>query len=256
MKKLLGYSTGLFLVLTCQLAAGDQIDDIVGAGVERLNENKQAQQAVNRIDEQTDALITQYQEQLKILDGLKVYNQLLGIQIDGQEQEKATLSASIANATVIERQIVPLLLRMVDSLEKFINLDVPFLFAERLQRTATLRDLLQRPDLSVAEKSRRVFEAYQIENEYGRTLESFKGKLNLADRTYDVDYLRIGRIALLYRSVGNDQFGYWDQQQRDWVAVTANHYKRNIDKGLKMARQEMAPDLLTVPVMPAESIVQ
>ena len=254
MKRKRNYSAAFFLFLISHFAVADQIDDIVDAGTQRLGENRQAQEAVDRVYAQTDALITEYQEQLKVLDGLKVYNELLHRQIEGQEDEKAILSASIANATVIERQIVPLLLRMVDSLEKFINLDVPFLLDERLSRSENLRVLLQRPDLSVAEKCRRVFEAYQIENEYGRTLESYKGKLNLADRTYDVDYLRVGRIALLYRSVGNDQFGYWDQQQRDWIAVDANHYKRNIDKGLKMARQEVAPDLLMVPILPAENI--
>ncbi|WP_281284275.1 DUF3450 domain-containing protein [Exilibacterium tricleocarpae] len=255
-KKIIRCSTAFFIALASHITVADQLDELIDAGAQRLGENQQAQATVGRIHEQTDALVTEYQEQLKALDGLKVYNQLLALQITGQEEERATLSASIANATVIERQIVPLLLRMVDSLETFIGLDVPFLFDERLQRTHALRRLLQRPDLSVAEKCRRVFEAYQIENEYGRTLESYKGKLNLADRTYDVDYLRIGRIALLYRSVGNDEFGYWDQQQRDWVPVTASHYRRNIDKGLKMARQEMAPDLLTIPITPVESVVQ
>ena len=114
---------------------------------------------------------------------------------------------------------------------------------------------MERADLTVAEKARRVFEAFQIENDYGSTLEAYKGKLNIGDKSFDVDYLRVGRIALLYRSVGNDRFGYWDKQSQQWIETSENKYKRNIDKGLKIARQEMAPELFDIPIPPVQEIM-
>ncbi len=220
----------------------------------RISDNQQAQRRVDKVYSDTTDLVNEFQAKLKIVDGLKVYNALLAKQLAGQEADIETLRNSIANATVIERQMIPLLMRMLDSLDEFIALDVPFLKEEREQRVAKLRVLMERPDLTIAEKTRRVFEAFQIENDFGRTLEAYKGKLNLADRSFDVDYLRIGRIALLYRSVGNDRFGHWDNDSKDWVEVSESQYQRNVDKGLRIARTEMAPELFTVPVPPAEDM--
>jgi len=206
---------------------------------------------VDQVHQETVDLVTIYQNKLKIVEGLEVYNSMLARQLERQDQEVATLKASIANATVIERQMMPLMMRMLDGLEEFIALDVPFLREEREGRVEKLRVLMERVDLSVAEKTRRVFEAYQIENDYGRTLEAYKGKLDLGDRSFDVDYLRIGRLALLYRSVGNDRFGHWDIRRRAWIETDESQYKRNIDKGLRIARQEMAPELFMTPIPPA-----
>lgn len=235
-----------------QALAQDPTAPVLKEEAGRIAENQKAQQQVNRVHDKTMDLATQYQTKLKIVDGLKVYNTLLQRQLDAQDREVGTLKSSIANATVIERQMVPLMMRMLNGLEEFIALDVPFLLEEREERVANLRGLMERADLTVAEKSRRVFEAYQIENDYGRTLEAYKGKLNLSDRSYDVDYLRIGRIALLYRSVGNDRFGHWDTVSKQWVETDQSQFKRNVDKGLRVARQEMAPELFTVPVPPAQ----
>ena len=241
--------------LTCSgVLAQNPADPVLAEESGRIAENQQAQKRVDQVHQETMDLATEYQNKLKIVDGLKVYNALLQKQLDAQDREVATLRASIANATVIERQMVPLMMRMLDGLEEFIALDVPFLLEEREERVANLRALMERADLTVAEKSRRVFEAFQIENDYGRTLEAYKGKLDLGDRSYDVDFLRIGRIALLYRSVGNDRFGHWDTVENRWVETDQSQFKRNVDKGLKVARQEMAPELFTVPVPPAKEM--
>lgn len=220
----------------------------------RIEANQQAQQQVDKVYDKTTDLVTNYQNKLKIVDGLKVYNTLLARQLKRQAIEVDVLKSSIANATVIERQMVPLLMRMLDGLEDFIALDIPFLLQEREERVEKLRILMERADLTVAEKSRRVFEAFQIENDYGSTLEAYKGKLNIEDKSFDVDYLRVGRIALLYRSVGNDRFGHWDKERQQWIETGETRYKRNIDKGLKMARQEIAPEMFTVPVPPAREM--
>jgi hypothetical protein len=233
----------------------DPTAPVISEEQKRIVDNQQAQKRVDNVYEKTTDLVTEFQTKLKIVDGLQVYNALLAKQLAGQDADIETLRASIANATVIERQMVPLLMRMLDSLEEFIEFDVPFLKAEREERVAKLRVLMEQPELTVAEKCRRVFEAFQIENDFGRTLEAYKGKLNLADKSFDVDYLRIGRIALLYRSVGNDQFGHWDNAKREWVQETESQYQRSVDKGLRIARTEMAPELFAVPVQPPEDML-
>jgi hypothetical protein len=139
---------------------------------------------------------------------------------------------------------------MIDSLERFIELDVPFLLEERRNRVTGLRSLLGRSDVTVAEKCRRVFEAYQIENEFGRTIESYTGKLELGDASFDADFLRIGRLGLLYSTIGTEKAGFWDIPSQSWQTLANAPWQRMIRDGLKVARQEVAPQLIYLPVNP------
>lgn len=236
--------------------AQDATQPIVTEGERRLRDNQAAQETVDKLHGDTRTIVDEYESLLKLVDSLEVYNGILAQQVEGQEKELATLQDTISNAAIIQRQVLPLLTRMLDGLADFIRLDAPFLQAERTERVENLRRLILRPDLSNAEKTRRVFEAFQIEAEYGDTIESYKGTLDIADKTFDVDFLRVGRIALMYRSVGSENYGYWDRNKQAWDPVSSSNYQRNIDKGLKMARQEMAPELLTIPVTNVEETVQ
>ena len=158
------------------------------------------------------------------------------------------LSESISNVALIERQIVPLMIRMVDALDEFVELDTPFLMKERTARLARLREMMERSDVTAAEKFRRVIEGYQIENDYGRTIEAYKGSTDINGRELEVDFLRIGRVALLYQTVGQAHTGAWDSTAGAFVELPPATYQKQVLDGLKIARKQVAPDLLVVPV--------
>ena len=226
--------------------AQEAVQQIEREGVERTAEGRAVQQQVDQLHDQSRKLIDEYYAHLKLVDGLKLYNGMLQQQLDGQVEEIGVLQRSIADVATVERQILPLMSRMIDGLEQFVGFDVPFLVEERQERIANLRALLPRADVTVAEKSRRVLEAYQIENDYGRTIEAYRGKLALGTSTFDADFLRVGRVALMYRVVGRDDVGYWDHQNKDWVPLSAGRWRRYVNQGLKVARQEVAPELISV----------
>jgi hypothetical protein len=94
-----------------------------------------------------------------------------------------------------------------------------------------------------AERYRRLLEAYQIELDYGRTMISYKGKLTDGR---EADFVRVGRVSLLYRTADGEESGYWDAQQKKWVV--ANEYNKAIENAILIATKESAPDLVTVPV--------
>jgi len=213
---------------------------------------RRAQGNIDKVVDETRLLERQYTAVMKEIDGLEVYNGLLQKQIEGQSQELTDISNSIDQVSVIERQVTPMMLRMVESLEQFVELDVPFLLEERRQRASFLRGLLERSDVTVAEKFRRVLEAYEIENDYGRTIEAYKGNLDLEGAAREVDFLRIGRTALLYQSVDGEVFGMWNQEQRGWEGLPAE-YRNQIRNGLKIARKQVAPNLLLVPITAPEA---
>ena len=238
------------------LSFGADLDQVNQEGLKRNQEGKAAQDKINAISEKTADIVSEFKSTSKIVDGLKVYNDLLVIQVDNQHKEMDSIKESIKNVSIIERQIVPLMVRMIDSFEQFVLLDVPFLLDERKARVAKLRKMMLRSDVSAAEKFRRVFEAYQIENDYGRTIEAYRGSLPLGEGTREVDFLRVGRVALLYQTVGGDMTGAWDADTRQWIELSAADYKQHVSKGLRVARKQVAPDLLVLPIAAAKGVAE
>jgi hypothetical protein len=224
------------------------VDQVTQEGEKRADAGAAEQQRVEQIADQTNDLLNQYNTISKVVDGLMTYNSLLQRQVDNQEAEKVALTESIGNVALIERQIIPMMTRMLDSLEQFIELDTPFLLTERRDRLERLRGMMERSDVSSAEKFRRVIEAYQIENDYGRTIEAYKGTVPINGNQQEVDFLRIGRVSLAYQSVGGSHTGAWDDTARDWVELDASEFKNQVSDGLRVARKQVAPDLLVIPV--------
>jgi len=246
----------VLVVLVCgpPALAQEQVQQIEQEGIGRTAEGQKAQQKISNLNEDTRDLVDEYYSHLKLVEGLRQYNTMLQKQLENQVEEMEILTTSIGNVALVERQILPLMLRMIEGLEQFIALDTPFLLEERMARVEKLRALLDRSDVTVAEKTRRVLEAYQVENDYGRTIESYKSKLTLGEGSFDADFLRVGRVGLMYRIVGNGDVGYWDKDSGGWVALDNVPYKRYIEQGLKVAKQEIAPELISVPVNPSVEV--
>lgn len=232
------------------------INEVMQEGEDRSDAGATAQQQVDSVADQTEKIVNDYRSITKVVDGLKVYNALLQTQLDNQEAEMEALSESISNVALIERQIIPLMTRMVDALDNFIQLDTPFLLKERNERIERLREMMERSDVTAAEKFRRVIEGYQIENDYGRTIEAYKGSTEINGNQIEVDFLRIGRVALLYQTVGGATTGAWDNESGSFVQLPPATYQSQVADGLKIARKQVAPDLLVVPVPAPTRIMQ
>jgi hypothetical protein len=243
----------LGLALTCAagLIAAQQVQDVIAAAAQSEQAARASQSRIDQAVDQTRDLAREYGVLAKEVDGLEVYVALLQKQVDSQLTEIENLNTSIDSVSVIERQVTPLMIEMIESLDQLIALDVPFLLEERQKRVTFLRGLLERSDVTVAEKFRRVLEAYEIENDYGRTIEVYKGSLELDGASREVDFLRIGRAALLYQTVDSEIFGMWDAEQKTWVPLGAE-YRNQIRTGIQMARKQIAPDLLLLPVRAPE----
>ncbi len=248
-------ATLLFVLCVTQTALS-QTERLIESGTQRLERAQQAQENVDAIYEDTQQLLSDYQSRLQIVDGLESYVRLLDEQLRSQDQEINTLQKSIADATVVERQVIPLLERMLDGLERFLQVDAPFLTKERQERLHRLRRMLVRSDVSAAEKCRRVFEAYEIENDYGRTIESYKARIELTGDSYDAEFLRVGRIALMFRLIGQTQFGFWNEVEGMWQVSDDKALERAIANGIAMANKDVSPRLIQVPVTLEEGVAQ
>ena len=187
-----------------------------------------------------------YAQAVADAESLERYNNQLQEQVRSQEEEIASIERQLVEIETTNREVQPLMQQMVDTLARFVELDVPFLIDERTNRVQGLKDMMGRADVTISEKYRRILEAYQIELEYGRTLDAYEGRLVGAGDERTVEFVRLGRISLMYRTLDGTETGYWDNGQKQWVPD--NSYAEAVEEALRVARRDGAPELLTVPV--------
>jgi chromosome segregation ATPase len=242
--------SGLRLALVAALISGPALAQQQALDQATVNAQQETDRAatasqtnINGMVDRTQTLGGEYAQVMAELDSLNKYNEQLQTQIDSQEAEMASIQTQLSEIETTNREVLPLMERMVATLEQFVAADVPFFNEERRNRVLNLQDIMPRADVSISEKYRRILEAYQIELEYGRTLDAYEGPLP-DGRT--VQFIRLGRISLMYQTLDGSEVGYWDHQNKTWVPN--NDYREDIRDALSVARQEGAPDLLRVPV--------
>ncbi len=229
------------------------LDQILAVGEAKNDAARKSQAKIDRLADETRDLLTDYKTVMKQIDGLKVYNARLERQIQNQLARVGQIDESIDQVTIIQRQMTPLVIRMIDGLEQFIELDVPFQKEERMQRVQFLRDNLDRADVSVAEKFRGVLEAYNIELQYGRGIDTYRGSIELGGAQREVDFLRVGRIALVYQTTDGAISGAWDKSAGAWVDLPSGEFDSAIRKGIRIAKKQATIELLNMPVSAPEA---
>lgn len=235
------------------IAVAQSIDPIVEVGKQRTASAKASQAKIDRLADETASLLSDYKTVMKQVDGLKVYNARLERQIANQEKRIRDIDASIAEASVIQRQIPPLVTRMLDGLEQFINLDMPFDLDTRLGNIEAVRANMDRSDVTSAEAFRQVLELYSIELQYGRGIEAYTDTIDLGGAEREVDILRIGRVALVYQSTDGAETGAWNKDSQSWEELSAGDYAAAVRKGVRIAKKQATIELLNMPVSAPEA---
>ena len=201
-----------------------------------------SQKKIAQLDEEASRMLAEYRQMNAEAQSLKTYNEQLAVQVASQQSEVEAMTRQLSEIETTSREVQPMMQRMMATLEQFVALDVPFLPEERAGRIAELKEMMTRADVSISEKYRRLVEAYQIEMEYGRTIEAYQGRVD--DKT--VDFLRAGRVALMYQTLDGKETGYWDAKERTWKIDSSYHDA--MQEGLKVAKKQAAPDFIAVAV--------
>jgi len=252
MKAVAAICAYLSCIFTLSFAqAGDPLQRSIRLQTEVGHKAIQSQKQVDLLFDEQQRLLHEHNQTRNELQSLQRYDNHLQKMVSAQERKIVALQQQMEEIDVTHREVIPLMSRMTETLERFVELDVPFLLEERRRRVKKLQDLLDLPDVSVAEKYRQVMEAYQVETEYGRTIEVYRGTLEPANRARTVDFLRIGRLALIYRSLDGSDSGIWNQQSRSWQTMS-DDYQSSLNRGFRVARKQVAPDLLKLLVSAPE----
>jgi hypothetical protein len=236
-------------------AQADTLQNVFQVGEAKAAAAQKSQQRIDKTADETRDRLQDYKQVIKQSEGLKVYISRLDKQIDDQNRRIQNIEESIVQVTVVQRQMPAVIERMIDSLESFVALDYPFYADERKERLEFLRGNLSRSDLTVAEKFRQVMEAYKIETEYGRKVSTFKGTVEVEPGSErEVTMLQIGRIALMYQTTDGKISGAWDAEAKSWVQLDPGKYKNAIRQAIRIADNQAAKDILTVPVAAPEAV--
>jgi len=228
--------------------ASAQLSQALQTSRQTVDEAAASQQRVDQLDSQTQNLLNDYRANLKQLEQLRRYNASQRRQLEAQDREIETLREDIDNISGLQRSVQPLMEDMLDALERFVEADLPFQMQERRDRVQRLRRIMEDPEQSAAQRYRLIVEAYQIENEYGRTIEAYRGPVDDGDQTLEaVEFLRIGRLALIYKTDNDEILRIYDEEQGGWVDLDKS-FLGDVKTGLRMAKEQIPPNLLTVPV--------
>ena len=210
-------------------------------------DSQQSQVMISNLSNQTQELLGEYRLVLQQIDRLIAYNEYVERLIKDQQFQIKDINQQLIDFAIIERGIVPLMLESIDILDKFIDLDIPFLLDERKQRIARLRIIMDQSDITVSEKYRQIMDAYQIETSYGSDIEAYIGFLEIDGENRQVDFLRIGRTSLTYQTPDQEETGFWNKELQEWKDLPRK-YTDYVKQGLKIAKKQVTPDLIELPI--------
>jgi len=239
----------LLFLISITIHAQEIVDQTINTQVEASNVSIEIQNKIDELDIESKKIYFDYKDTLNEFNSLKNYDDQLSKIIDAQIIEISSINEQLDSLDSINIDILPLLKRMVDSLSKFITLDIPFLIEERKLRLQDLDALIVRADVTTAEKFRKIFEAYQLEANFGKTIESYQGFLTIKESEKAVDYFRLGRLGLYYRTPNGKETGYWNSNSQQWVHEGSS-LDDEIKAALDIANRQSPPNFIKLPVKP------
>lgn len=234
-------------------AAAQTLDQVVETGEAKVAEGLASQQRVDKVVDAQQGKLIRYRALLKQVEGLQQYNEQLTTQVQGQLALIQQFDSSVEQVAQIERQMLPLITRMSDALGDFVDLDLPFHQTERAERLAFVRSTIGKADVSVAEKFRQVIEAYQIENDYGRKIDSYQDIIELDGQQREVDVLRFGRVALAAQTKDANTTAVWNRESGRWEVIDAGDYRNSVRHAIRMAKKQASIEMITLPVPAPEA---
>ncbi|HNR75631.1 MAG TPA: DUF3450 domain-containing protein [Parvularculaceae bacterium] len=246
-KRALVLGSAAAMVVAFGAPAFAQFSSALNESEATAREARTSQQRVEQLDDQTTALINDYRANLKQLEAATRYNASLNRNITAQQRQLERLRLDIENVSGLQRAMQPLMEDMLAALGDIVEADLPFSIDERRGRVDRLNKMMGDPDVSAAQRYRLIVEAYQIENEYGRTIGAYEGSIDDGGELRTGEFLRVGRVALMFKTADDSVLKIWDKDQNGWVDLNKS-YLPDVRLGLRMAKEQTAPGLLPVPV--------
>lgn len=157
------------------------------------------------------------------------------------------LQRRLGEADRLEGSMQDSLMVIFHRLEESVAESLPFLPEERSLRLISVGDELVRPDMTSAEKLRRLLEALQVEAGYASSVEVYQDMIEIENEQIHVDVLRLGRMALFWRTPDGDRVGHFDPAVGRWSELPGSA-KRRIGLAMEMAARMRPVELIDLPL--------
>lgn len=233
-------------VLAFSTPANAQLEEALRTAKSSTAASAASQARVEKNDDDADSMLREYRAVLQQIDNIQLFVDKQDIYLKSQAKEITSLTNQLGNVENIKRGMVPMMLRMTAAIEDSVAGDMPFLLNERRDRLERLKEVLSNPAVSPAEQYRQVLNTYKIEVSYGQGLDSYEGAHPTKDGM-KVDYLRYGRLALVYMTKDENDIGYYDMQSKSWKPVPGNQ-ALSVRQAIRVANEEAAPEVVMAPM--------
>lgn len=234
----------MLLMGACAVALAQ--DEVREESIEAQRSQAELQRKIDAADDATREALNELRAAEREADRLQSYNEELAPLVERQAETITQREQALDNLSET-RETLPMLMRdLVDRLRRLVQADLPFLRDERLARVDDLERMLVNGELSQADKFDRLLGAWRTELDYGRELDAWRGALVGAEGR-EVEYLRLGRVGLYYVTPDRSAGGVWKVAQGDWQSLNEAQLAE-VNKGIRIAREQRAPELLALPV--------
>lgn len=237
----------LLSFLPSLLIAAPGITESLQEAQAMATDGARSQASIDQTRSETEQLLQEYRQLSANLQQLSINHRQLSEIHQQQKDELTSLEKQLAQVTATELDIVPMLFASIDWLETTIANDLPFHSDERHERIERLKKSLVASNISLAERYRRVLEAYQIESEFGYTLDTYRDEIDFEDQSRQVNILRVGRLGLFFETLDGTAGGRWNHASKQWQQVTGDDLK-HIKQGILIALKQRPQSLLILPI--------
>ncbi len=241
---------GSLALTASNFASADALTNLQKEEAKTFKASAKSQSKIDNIYEQTLELLAEYRNTVDEAEILGEYNDHVQRMVDDQNANIKSLEKQIAGIDKTKQGVVPLMYKMIDTLEKFVELDVPVNIEARRDRIQGLRDVMGNSNVSVSEQFRLVLEAYEIEANYGTVFAAYQGEIEVDGQKLTADFLHMGRVSFVAQSLDYKHSWVWNNQTRSWEEL-GDEYTKPITDGIRMARNQLPKDLTKLPVFAA-----
>lgn len=212
-----------------------------------MNESKATQDRRDKWSREKAELDEKYETLLSEKNALAKESRRLAKRIEKRNKEIDDLNRQITEADRLKASLDDVLRAAVTELSTLVETGLPFELEQREKRIATLNEKIDDPELSPGEKFRRTAEVLQIESDYGALAETCTGTISLNGNPVRVDILRLGTVALFFRTRDRNIAGIYNPADAAWEPLPKSD-RAAIDLAIDMAARQRSIDLVTLPI--------
>ena len=226
--------------------ASAQLESALNSAKASTSASAASQQRVERLDDEADNAVREYRAVLQQKDNIALFVAQQDIYLQGQKSDIASLRRQLGTVEQIKQGMSPMMLKMAAEIEDAIEADLPFNLSERRARVERMKDTLADPDVSPAEQYRQVLNAFKIEVSYGQGIDSYEG-MHPTKAGNVVNFLRFGRVALLYMTKDESEVGRYNLETKSWDSLTGADAIA-LRQAVRISKGEAAPNIVYAPV--------